>query len=162
MLYPHHLTLTFPRMIFFEPVIMFFIPINGSTVKYILSSESIKIFFMYINAFFNLSKLISPNSFSEANIFFFRASNTRGTRGHGSTTFLHSKKKKEKQRKKKSFKAETIERLSARSKCYCFRHSRVSRIQKFSLSTNHGGQQYFSVFHAPSTLKSILPALILT
>ena len=45
------------------------------------------------------------------------------------------------------------------SKYYCFSHSRASRIQKFFLSANHGGQQYFSVFHGPLTLKSISPAL---
>ena len=44
-------------------------------------------------------------------------------------TFLPSKKKKGKQRgKRKTFKAETIKRLSPRSKCYCFSRSRVSRI----------------------------------
>ena len=40
-----------------------------------------------------------------------------------------------------------------------FAGSRVSRIQKFFFSANHGGQQYFSVFHGPSTLKSISPVL---
>ena len=68
--------------------------------------------------------------------------------------------KRGKQRKKRTiFKAETIERLSPSSKYCCFSHSRVSRIQKFFLSANHGGRQYFSVFHGPSTLKSISPAL---
>ena len=44
--------------------------------------------------------------------------------------FLCSKKKKGKQRKaRKAFKAETIKRLSLRSKLYCFSHSRASRIQ---------------------------------
>ena len=48
------------------------------------------------------------------------------TPGH---TFLHSKKNREtKGKKRKNFKGETIKRLSARSKCYCFSHSRVSRI----------------------------------
>ena len=80
----------------------------------------------------------------------------RGGRGcHGPPTFWHSKKKK-----RRIFKAETIERLSPRSKCHCFSHSRVSRIQKIFLSVNHGGRQYFSVFHGPYTLKSIMPALI--
>ena len=47
----------------------------------------------------------------------------RGAGGSCSLTFLRSKKKKKKQRKKrKSFKAGTIERLSPRSKCYCFRY----------------------------------------
>ena len=45
-------------------------------------------------------------------------------------TFLHSKKKKGRQReKRKGFKAETIKRLSPRSKYYCFNHSRATRIQ---------------------------------
>ena len=64
--------------------------------------------------------------------------------------FLRSKKKKGKQRKaRKTFKAETIKRLSLRSKLYCLSHSRASRTQKFFLSANHGGRQYFSVFHGP-------------
>ena len=75
-------------------------------------------------------------------------------------TFLCSKKKKGRQReKRKGFKAETIKRLSPRSKCYCFNHSRASRIQKFFLLVNHGGRQYISVFHGLPTLKSISPAL---
>ena len=62
---------------------------------------------------------------------------------HDPPTFLRSKKKKEKPRQKRTiFKAETIERLSPRSKCYCFSHSRVSRIQKLFFSANHGGRQY--------------------
>ena len=48
--------------------------------------------------------------------------------------FLCSKKKKGRQReKRKTFKPETIKRLSPRSKCYCFCHSRASRIQKIYL-----------------------------
>ena len=44
-------------------------------------------------------------------------------------TFLRSKKKKGRQKqKRKGFKAETIKRLSSRSKYYCFSHSRASRI----------------------------------
>ena len=77
-----------------------------------------------------------------------------------SPQFLSSKKKKGKQRKqRKSFRAETIKRLSLRSKCYYFSHSRASRIQKVFLSTNHGGRQFFSVFHGPSALKYISPTL---
>ena len=46
-------------------------------------------------------------------------------------TFLRSKKKNgNKGKTRKSFKAETIKKLSPRSKCYCFSHSRASRIQK--------------------------------
>ena len=49
-----------------------------------------------------------------------------------SPTFLSSKKKKgRKRQKRKSFKAETIKRLSPRSKYYCFSDSRASRIRKF-------------------------------
>ena len=76
-----------------------------------------------------------------------------------SPTFLRSRKEKGIKGKKESFKVETIKKLSPKSKCYCFSHSRVSRIQRLSLSCNHGGRQYFSVFHDPSTLKSISPAL---
>ena len=49
--------------------------------------------------------------------------------------------------------------MSPRSKCYCFSYFTACRIQKLFLSVNHGGQQYFSVFHGPFTLKSILLAL---
>ena len=76
-------------------------------------------------------------------------------------TFLHSKKKKRNQReKRKTFKAENIERLSPKSKCYCFSHSRASRVQSFFWLANHGGRQYLSMFHGSSTLKSISPALL--
>ena len=62
-------------------------------------------------------------------------------------TFLHNKKKKWRQRqKRKGFKAETIKRMSPRSK-YCFSHSRESIIPKFFFSANHGDWQYFSVLH---------------
>ena len=58
-------------------------------------------------------------------------------------TFLLTKQKKEKQMKKrKSFKAETIKRLSSRSKCYCFSQSRASRMYKIFLSANHGPDTY--------------------
>ena len=42
--YPYSLTLTFLRLILFEPVITLFISINESTVKHMLSSESNKLF----------------------------------------------------------------------------------------------------------------------
>ena len=48
---------------------MLFIFQFESTVKYILFSESIKLFYMYINDFLILSKLISINSFPEINTF---------------------------------------------------------------------------------------------
>ena len=83
-----------------------------------------------------------------------------GSGGNDPPTFLRNKKKKKKQRKKtKSFNAEANKRLSPKSKCYCFSHSWAPRIQKFFLSANHDRLQYFWVFHGPSALKSISPAL---
>ena len=86
------------------------------------------------------------------------------TRGQGGNSpplphfFFRSKKKiGGKRKKRKSFKAKTIKRLSPRSRCYYFSHSRASRIEKFFLSANHGGRHSSSVFHGPSTLKSISP-----
>ena len=68
-------------------------------------------------------------------------------------TFLCNKNKKEKQRKKrKSFKAETIKRLSPRSKCYYF-----SNVNGFILERLEF--KHFSVFYDPSTLISILLVL---
>ena len=61
---------------------------------------------------------------------------------------------------KKGKKGKQGKRLSSRSKCYCFSHFSASRIQKLFLSAKHGGWQYFSLFHGPSTLKSILSDLI--
>ena len=102
------------------------------------------------------------------NTYLIRAGDTGGLGGRGEghatslPTFLHSEKKKGKQReKRKTFKAETIKRLSPRSKCYCFSNFRASRIQKCFWSANHDGRQYLSVFHNPSTFKSISPALLM-
>ena len=78
-----------------------------------------------------------------------------GAMGCGSPLFCVAKRKKGNKEERKSIKAETIKRLSPKSKCHCFSHCRVSRIQNFFLSANHGDRQYFSVFHGPSTLKSI-------
>ena len=50
--------------------------------------------------------------------------------------FCSAKRKKGNKGEKKTFKAETIKRPSPRSKCYCFSHSRASRIQRFFLSAN--------------------------
>ena len=73
-----------------------------------------------------------------------------GPGGHSFPTPLHSKKKKGKQRKTKmGFRAETVESFSPRSKCYCFSHRKAPRIQKFFLSANHGGRQYFWCSMAP-------------
>ena len=50
--------------------------------------------------------------------------------------FCVAKRKKWKQKKKeKGFKAEIINRLSPRLKCYCFGHSRASRIQMVADNT---------------------------
>ena len=49
-------------------------------------------------------------------------------------------------KKRKSFKAETIKRLSPRSKCCCFRLSRASKIQKLLLSANLGGNTFHGHF----------------
>ena len=71
----------------------------------------------------------------------------------GGGTFSRSKKKKGKERKaRETFKAETIKRLSLKSKLYCLSHSRESRVKHFLLSANHGGRQYFSVFLGPYNL----------
>ena len=54
--------------------------------------------------------------------------------------------KKRKQRvKRKSLKAETIKKLPPSSKCYCFSHSRASRIQKFFLSPSRWPTMLFTV-----------------
>ena len=58
--------------------------------------------------------------------------------------------------KQKYFKTEVFQNIS---KCHCFNHSRAFRIQKVLLSPYHVDRQKFSVFHDPSTLTSILPAL---
>ena len=73
-------------------------------------------------------------------------------------TFFRSKNKKGKQRgKRKTFKAETVKRLSPKSKRHCFNHSRASRIQKIFLFRQ---QRWSTVFCGPSTWKSISSALI--
>ena len=68
-------------------------------------------------------------------------------------TFLCSKNKKGKQREnRKSVKAETIKRLSPRSKCYCFSNVYCFILERLEF-------KYFSVFHDHSNLKSISLAL---
>ena len=72
------------------------------------------------------------------------------------------------------FRAKTIKRLSPRSKCYCFSHSKASTIQKLFLSVNHGCwatvtfwpwwdqpwlPKILSSVSWPPTLKSISPEL---
>ena len=92
----------------------------------------------------------------------FRAGDTGGPGGTCSPPlFLRGKKKKGKQRKaRKNFKAETIKRLSLRSKLYCLSHSRESRIHKFFLPATMVA--CFAVLHGSCTLKSISPALKFT
>ena len=92
-----------------------------------------------------------------------RAGNTGGAGGSmAPSLFCIAKRKKgNKGKKRKGFKAETIKKLSPKSKYYCFNRSRASRIRKFFLLDNHGGQQYFSVFHGFPTLKFISSELII-
>ena len=82
----------------------------------------------------------------------------------GPTIFFVAKKRDTKE-KRKSFKSETIKRLSINIlKNYQNVNvlASLERLEfKFFWSANQGGQQYFSVFHGPYTLKSILPALLL-
>ena len=78
---------------------------------------------------------------------------TPGRVGGTPPTILCSKKKKRGKKGKKifkSFKEETIKRLSSKSKCYCSSYSRASRIQTFFLSANFGEWLFFSVFRGPS------------
>ena len=72
---------------------------------------------------------------------------------------IAKRRKGNKEKKIKNLKSETIKKLSPRSKCYIFSHSRGSRIQNFFLLANHDDRQYCLVFHGPSTLKFISPAL---
>ena len=66
-------------------------------------------------------------------------------------TFCLAKiKKGSKGKKAKSFKAETIKRLSPRSKCYCFSNVYCFILERLEFKS-------FSVFHDPSTLNSISP-----
>lgn len=73
--------------------------------------------------------------------------------------FVQQKNNRKQWKKRKHFKVDTIKRLPPRSKCYYSSQSRASRIQKLFLSANHGGRQYFSMFHGLSLLKSIFSAL---
>ena len=70
------------------------------------------------------------------------------THAHTRKLFCVAKRKK-RSKGKKSFKTETTTRLSPSSEFYCFSHSRASRIQKFFLPANNGGQPCFLVFHYP-------------
>ena len=56
--------------------------------------------------------------------------------------------------KKKGFQSRNYEKAVTKVKILLFSHSRASRIRKFFLSDNHGGREYFSVFHAPHPLIS--------
>ena len=105
------------------------------------------------------------NESQKLNLILHRLTNNTGPAtptGAGShAAFLRSKKKKGRQRKKrKSLKAETIKRLSPRSKYYCFSHFRASRIRKFFFSANHGGRQYFSVFHGQFEIHFAGPVIV--
>ena len=52
--YAYHINMVFLGVVLFKSVIMLFISINESTVNYILLSESIKLFCMFVIAFSNL------------------------------------------------------------------------------------------------------------
>ena len=114
---------------------------NNSKYRHILLSDARKVWFHSVGCFtyFELTWRIALAG----------AATPRGKRCN----------KKGKQRKKKTFKIKNIEMLSTRSICYCFRHSGTTRIQKNFLSAKHGGRQYLSVFHGPSSVKSISLAL---
>ena len=73
--------------------------------------------------------------------------------------FAQQKEKRETKGKKKTFKAETIKRLSPRSKCYCFSHSRASRIQRFFCWSSLVADSTCQCSMAPPLWKSISPAL---
>ena len=73
--------------------------------------------------------------------------------GHAPPLFYVAKiKKGNKEKERKSFKVETIKRLSPRSKCYCFSNVYCFILERLEI-------KFFSVFHDPSTLKSISLAL---
>ena len=76
--------------------------------------------------------------------------------------FFGSKKKREaneQAKKRKSFKAETTKRLSPRSKCYSFSHSKASRIQFYSGHPTMVADNTRQCSMAFSILKLISPAL---
>ena len=84
------------------------------------------------------------------------------THTHTYTHFFGSKKKREaneQTKKRKSFKAETTKRLSPRSKCYSFSHSKASRIQFYSGHPTMVADNTRQCSMAFSILKLISPAL---
>ena len=61
------------------------------------------------------------------------------------------RKKRNKVRKERVSKQKLLKkRLSTRSACYFLSHTRAFKIKKVFLLANHGGRQYFSVFHGSS------------
>ena len=84
------------------------------------------------------------------------------THTHTYTHFFGSKKKweaNEQTKKRKSFNAETTKRLSPRSKCYSFSHSKASRIQFYSGHPTMEADNTRQCSMAFSILKLISPAL---
>ena len=75
--------------------------------------------------------------------------------GHGLPPLFFVVKRKSGEKGKK----ERVSKQKLLKGCHQGQNVDVSAIQKFFLSANHGGRHYFSVFHGPSTLKSILQAL---
>ena len=73
---------------------------------------------------------------------------TPGGMGHGLSTFLHSKKKKAKEKRKEKLlrgchQGQNVTVLAILEHLI---------IQKIFFPANHGGRQYFSVFHGPCFL----------
>ena len=70
---------------------------------------------------------------------YIRAGDTEGPEDIASPHFCLAKRKncRKGKKKRKSLNTDTIKRLSPRTKCYCFSHSRASRTQFFFLSVIH-------------------------
>ena len=64
---------------------------------------------------------------------------------------LTKRRKGNKEKKRNSFKAETIQKLSPRSKCYCFSYPRASTIQEFYLQLTMVADNSFQYSMTPFT-----------
>ena len=120
----------------------------------ILSLELLKISFQEIMTFdVDLTKYIFESSPLEVIVYLLLLQQLQGRRVQGQPGGRQRKKKK------KRFQSRNYQKAVTKVKILLFQPSRAFRIRKFFLSANHGGRQYFSVFHGPPTLKSISPAL---
>ena len=78
-----------------------------------------------------------------------------------SSCFTITKRRKgNKEKKRNSFKAETIKKLSPRSKCYCSSYPRASTIQIFYRQSTSVADNSFQYSMTPFTLKSISRACL--